>query len=333
MNNRVLYAIAMGVMACCTARPCLAQGFKVKSLGMIDTVGGFGSMVMNSGELISRDSVRVAFQLYKNADGDIEGYQLSKAGIIALKVGDKIPLHFVGIKVMGSYPGWRDNTGTPIKRDDFGAWREITLKSVQESGTRLAVAFEGEVLLEDGQIIRQLNYDVNDDRLTPARIARHPAGSPERYLVRRRQTFLVKRTHTSSWGLGEVISRDGVAVRFAAVAKDDGTFEGFKLASADLASLRRSDRVLFYFKGIKMTGNWDTGFLDPSGAKVLRVLSGGWRVVTIKGITRTAARIVVTVQETVELENGVKVNRLEFKDDRKWAMPKPGLINRKAGSQ
>jgi hypothetical protein len=300
---------------------------------MIDTMGGFGSLVMNSGDLISHNKMYVSFQLYKNADGDIEGYQLSKMGIIALKIGDKIPLHFVGIKVMGSYPKWRDNTGTPIRKDDFGAWREVTLKSVQESGARLAVAFEEEVMLEDGRMIQQLDYDVNGDSLTPTRIARHPAGSPERYLVRKNQTFLVNKTHTSSWGLGEVISQNGVTVRFAAVAKDDGTFSGFKLASANLTSLKKGDRVLTYFEGIKMTGNWDVGFFDPSGAKVLRVLSGGWRVVTITRITRTVGRIVVTVRETVELENGQKVNRLEFQDNKKWAIPVQHLTIQKAGDQ
>jgi hypothetical protein len=319
MGKGIIYLCATAYLIFCFTNPCLGQKFEVREMQFVENANGSANVVMGSGDLISRDSTRVAFQVYKNPDGEIEGYQLSKAGIMALKKGDKIPLHFICIQILGSFHRWYDNTNATLKRDDFGAWRETTINSVQESGKMLTVAFEGEVRLEDGRFIKQLDYDVNDDKLTPAKIKKYPKGPLDRFIMRKDEGFNVGSSNVSSWGIGEVISRDGFTVRFKAVAKDSGAFAGYKFSSTDLTSLKKGDQILLYFKSVKMKGNWDAGFFDPAGIKVKKMITGGWRGVTIKKISRMRSRIIVTIEENIETEKGEKVNCIEYQDDKKWA--------------
>lgn len=321
MKKLVLYSIAAALALLLTASTFFAQSIKSKTQRFVSSGGGYGNFVMNEGELISRDGVIVPFGLYENDEGDVEGFRISKAGIMEVKPGDVIPLHVVGIKIMGSYPKWYDNNGKRLRTDDFGGWRNVALKSVKESGQLFSILFDDEIMIADGRLIKQLDYDVKGDTLIPAHIAKHPAGSPERYLVRKDKSFKINGTLTSSWGVGEVVTKNGAAVRFEALAKDDKSFGGYKFVHADLKSLGKNDQVLIYFEGIKHAGDWQKGFFDASGEKVRLAFSGGWRVVTIAGITSSKDRIMLKFKDNIELENGTKVNSIEFEKVDKWAMP------------
>lgn len=326
MVRKLLLAVASVALL---ATPALAQGFEVKTHRSVSTGAGMASIVWDAGDILSRDKARVKFQLHGDAAGRAVGYKLAKADLEAVKVGDQIPLHFYGIDVQGDYfSGWHDAAGGKIFRDDFGGWRAVTLKSVEQSGTRTTVKFEEQITLEDGRKVQQLDYDVAGDYLVPAPPpARHEVGSPERFLNRRDQTVQDKGTLTSTWGTGEVISRDGATVRFEAYEEPEDVFAGYKLASADLGALKPGDQVLMHFRGLKFTGDWKSGFQDSSGAKVFRAPGGGWRVVTITSVRRAAGRATVAIKEAVELEDGSKVSRLECQVTDGWCSLAPAAAS------
>jgi len=319
------------VMGCLIAGPAVAQDFevKVKTMRVVSSGAVTADFLWDTGEIITRDKARVKFQGWNDATGRLAGYQLAKVDIEAVKVGDLIPLHFYGIKATGRFPRWEDAAGAPLARDDFGGWRAVTLRFIEQSGMRVTIKFDEEITLEDGRKIQQLEYEAVGDFLVPAPPpARHQPGSPERFLIRRDHTFREGGGLTSTWGVGEVISRDGVTVRFQALEDADGTFAGYKLATTDLSALKPGDQVLTYFRSLKFSGDWESGFLDASGVKVFRKPRGGWRVVTIKAVGRTGGRVTIALKDAVELEDGSKISRVECQVVEDWCVPAPLAVSR-----
>ncbi|HXE76317.1 MAG TPA: hypothetical protein VNN18_11890 [Candidatus Xenobia bacterium] len=329
MTRKLPSAIASLALLSLFAAPAFAQGFEIKTQRAVSTGAGMANFFWDTGEIITRDKARVKFLLHEDATGQVIGYKLAKADLEAVKMGDQIPLHFYGIDVQGDFfSGWHDAAGGKIFRDDFGGWRAVSLKSLESSGPRVTVKFEEQITLEDGRKIQQLDYEVAGEFLVPAPPpARYEAGSPERFLNRRDHTVRHNETLTSTWGTGEVISRDGVAVRFEVYEGAEGSLGGYKLASSDLGALKPGDQVLLHFRGLKVTGDWKSGFQDATGAKVFRGPGGGWRVATITAVRRATGKVAVVLKEAVELEDGSKVSRLECQVADGWCSLAPAAAS------
>lgn len=113
------------------------------------------------------------------------------------------------------------------------------------------------------------------------------------------------------WSAGSTISKAGVTIAFEPHLIET-KFAGYKLESAATEALKQGDVVLLYFPGLKVIGDPPKSRRDVSGAKVFGDSHGAWRAVTIEAVARAGARVTVTFNDELTLNNQQKIRRLEL---------------------
>ncbi len=140
-----------------------AQEFRITQLKM----GTDGSLEWNNGSTVSKNGVAVKFQA--NLDkGQIVSYAHEKAGMDALKSGDRIALYITRIKVTGSLLNFRDDSGEKVIAVPGrpGGWRIITIESVTSTATGTTVKIKEKLNLEKTKSVSELLFQLKNGYLT-----------------------------------------------------------------------------------------------------------------------------------------------------------------------
>ena len=140
-----------------------AQEFRITQLKM----GADGSLDWNTGSTVSKNGVVVKFQA--NLDkGQIVSYAHDKAGVDALKSGDRIALYITRIKVSGSLLNFRDDSGEKVFAAPGrpGGWRIVTIDSITPTPTGATIRIKEKLNLEKTKSVSELLFQLKNGYLT-----------------------------------------------------------------------------------------------------------------------------------------------------------------------
>lgn len=141
-----------------------AQEFRVTQLKMAPD----GSMEWSSGWTVSKSGVVVKFQSIVDLNGKIVNYRLERAPIETLKSGDRIALYIARIKVSGSFPNFRDDSGEKVVASFGrpGAWRVVTINSISPTAAGLTIKIKEKLNLEKTKSVSELKLQDKNGYLT-----------------------------------------------------------------------------------------------------------------------------------------------------------------------
>lgn len=139
------------------------QEFRITQLKM----GADGSLEWNSGSSVSKNGVVVKFQ--PNLEkGQIVSYGHEKAGIDALKPGDRIAFYITRLKVSGSMQNFRDDSGEKVIAvlGRPGGWRVVTIESITATTTGATIKIKEKLNLEKQKAVSEFSFVLKNGYLT-----------------------------------------------------------------------------------------------------------------------------------------------------------------------
>lgn len=141
-----------------------AQEFRITQLKM----GAMGSLEWSSGSTVSKNGVVVKFQTNLDKTGGIVSYSHEKAGIDALKAGDRIALYLTRIKVTGSGLNFRDDAGEKViaVHGRPGGWRIVTIESVTQTPAGATIRIKEKLNLEKVKSVSEFSFQLKNGYLT-----------------------------------------------------------------------------------------------------------------------------------------------------------------------
>jgi len=119
---------------------------------------------------------------------------------------------------------------------------------------------------------------------------------------------------------GEMVSENGVAVRFEPERNPAGELVGYKYDKSQMDSLQAGDRIALFIHDIDWEFRFGSGYIDNDGKKLLGTadgdwIKGGWKAVTIESFEKGDKALIHFV-ETAKLrrDKTTREIRLTAKD-------------------
>ncbi|MGH9767263.1 MAG: hypothetical protein ACREAB_07495 [Blastocatellia bacterium] len=119
-------------------------------------------MIWHNGETISKKKVALKFETHRDKDGKFTGYKYADGTVDSLKSGDKIMLYIRDINLIeykGTLQGFVDG------KSGSGAWKAVTIESVNRAGDNVEISIREEIKLNSGQIKKKLEFSAIDGYL------------------------------------------------------------------------------------------------------------------------------------------------------------------------
>lgn len=137
-----------------------AQEIRVRSEMVLKEADN--QLIWRDGETVSKKKVVLKFEAHRDQDGKFAGYKYADGAIEALKSGDKIMLYMRGISLI-EYKGTLQ--GFVAGKSGNGAWKAVTIESVNRAGDNVEVNIKEEIKLDGGQSKKKLDFSVIDGYL------------------------------------------------------------------------------------------------------------------------------------------------------------------------